>query len=103
MVSIGVPSLEDLLPLEGQRVLLRADFNVPMHDGVITDDLRIRMAIPTIQSVLDRGGRSLREVHEANPLPRLQERKGVTTLEIRCLSQSGNDPQWLRPRRGGAN
>jgi phosphoglycerate kinase len=44
-----LPLLEDLPPLDGKRVLLRADFNVPIRDGVITDDLRIRAALPTIQ------------------------------------------------------
>src|SRR3546814_15545463 len=41
-----VPVLEDLLPLEGKRVLLRADFNVPVQDGRITDDLPIRAPLP---------------------------------------------------------
>ena len=40
----------------GKRVLMRVDFNVPLEDGVIIDDRRIRMAIPTIQCVLNRGG-----------------------------------------------
>ncbi|MBW3575920.1 MAG: phosphoglycerate kinase [Actinobacteria bacterium] len=46
---MSLPQLEDLLPLEGKRVLLRADFNVPLDDGRITDDLRIRSALPTIE------------------------------------------------------
>ena len=40
----------------GKRVLMRVDFNVPIRDGVITDDRRIEMALPSIKSVLNRGG-----------------------------------------------
>lgn len=52
---MSVPSLEDLGDLDGRRVLLRADFNVPLQDGEITDDLRIRAALPTIAFLQEHG------------------------------------------------
>lgn len=51
---MDVPVLEDLDLHKGQRVFVRVDFNVPMTDGVIDDDLRIVSAMPTIEHLLDR-------------------------------------------------
>ncbi|MBC8202765.1 MAG: phosphoglycerate kinase [Planctomycetes bacterium] len=42
--------------VEGKRVLMRVDFNVPLQNGEIADDRRIQMALPSINSVLERGG-----------------------------------------------
>ena len=50
-----VPQLEDLGDITGKNVLLRADFNVPLSNGHITDDLRIRAALPTIEWLVERG------------------------------------------------
>jgi phosphoglycerate kinase len=50
-----LPQLEDLPDPRGARVLLRADFNVPLDGGRITDDLRIRAALPTIEWLLEHG------------------------------------------------
>ncbi|HEX6392960.1 MAG TPA: phosphoglycerate kinase [Acidimicrobiales bacterium] len=50
-----VPTLEDLPPVEGKGLLMRTDFNVPIVDGRITDDLRIRLPIATISWLLDHG------------------------------------------------
>ncbi|MGH2772196.1 MAG: phosphoglycerate kinase [Actinomycetota bacterium] len=47
-------SLDDL-DVAGKRVLVRVDFNVPLKDGRVTDDLRIRSAIPTLEALMDRG------------------------------------------------
>jgi phosphoglycerate kinase len=55
------------IDVSGKRVLTRVDFNVPIEDGVIGDDRRIRMAIPTIKSIIDRGGKAILMSHLGRP------------------------------------
>jgi len=57
----------DNIEVAGRRVLMRVDFNVPMENGQITDDRRIRMALPSIESVLQRRGRLILISHLGRP------------------------------------
>ncbi len=62
-----LPRLEDLPALDGRRVLVRADFNVPLRDGAIEDDLRITSALPTLQWLRERGAAIVACSHLGRP------------------------------------
>ncbi|HEX3769380.1 MAG TPA: phosphoglycerate kinase [Polyangiaceae bacterium] len=62
----GIRAIRDL-PIENKRVFLRVDFNVPLEAGKITDDSRIREALPTIQHALERGARLVCGSHLGRP------------------------------------
>jgi phosphoglycerate kinase len=91
-----VPVLDDLPPVEGKRVLVRADLNVPMADGRITDDLRIRLTLETLIWLLDHGAAEVTVIsHLGRPKGRPDPRYSMGPVKERLaqlLAQAGADP-----------
>ena len=79
----SVPTLEDLPPLSGKRVLLRADFNVPLRDREIVDDLRIRAALPTIRWLQGQGAQIVACTHLGRPKGTPDPRYSVAPVRSR--------------------
>ena len=64
----GILPIKDL-PLENKRVFIRVDFNVPLENGKVTDDSRVREALPTIKHAMERGARVILASHLGRPKP----------------------------------
>jgi phosphoglycerate kinase len=86
-------TLDDMGEISGKRVLVREDLNVPMADGHVTDDTRLRAAISTVTELADRGAIVLVLAHFGRP-------KGVPSPELSTAQLAGPFGQVLgRPVR----
>jgi phosphoglycerate kinase len=75
------------LPLSGKRVLMREDFNVPLRDGVITDDTRIQASLPGIRHALSQGARVMLVSHLGRPTEGQFDEKESLAPVARRLSE----------------
>ncbi|HEY89065.1 MAG TPA: phosphoglycerate kinase [Thermoflexia bacterium] len=88
------------IALAGQRVLMRADFNVPLQAGVITDDTRIRAALPTIQYILAQGASLVLMSHLGRPKGKVKPELSLKPVAQR-LSELLGQPVKLAPESVG--
>ena len=86
----GIRSIRDL-PIENKRVFLRVDFNVPLESGKITDDSRIREALPTIKHALERGARLVCASHLGRPKKGPDPRLSLEPCALRLAEMLGQD------------
>ncbi|MED5173625.1 MAG: phosphoglycerate kinase, partial [Actinomycetota bacterium] len=123
MAHLPVPDLESLESalggLDGKRILVRCDFNVPVRDGAISDDLRIKAALPTLHWLSERGATIAACTHFGRPqgvpdpkfsVQILRERinelaPGVELLENLRFNQgeTENSAEFVRYLVGGAD
>lgn len=76
----------DDINVKGKKVLVRCDFNVPLKDGVITNDNRITAALPTIQKLVNDGGKVILCSHLGKPKNGPEEKFSLAPVAVRLLS-----------------
>ena len=79
----------DELNVKGLRVLVRCDFNVPMKDGVITNDNRIVAALPTIKKLIENGGKVILCSHLGKPKNGPEEKFSLAPVAVRLSELLG--------------
>ncbi|RDI41071.1 phosphoglycerate kinase [Falsibacillus pallidus] len=83
-------SVKDI-DVKGKRVFCRVDFNVPMKDGNVTDDTRVRAALPTIQYLADQGAKVILASHLGRPKGQVNEELRLTPVAKRLSELMGKD------------
>jgi phosphoglycerate kinase len=90
----GIPTLEDLGDVNGKRVFVRTDFNVPLDGSTITDDFRIRAALPTINWLTERGASVVCASHLGRPKGEPNPKYSMDPVRARWPSSHRASSSW---------
>jgi phosphoglycerate kinase len=84
----------DDIQLKSKRVLIRVDFNVPIENGVVTDNTRIVESLPTIKKILAAGGRAILMSHLGRPKGKPNMEFTLTPISKRCSELLGKEVKF---------
>jgi phosphoglycerate kinase len=94
-MGLNKKSVDDLQNLKGRRVLVRCDFNVPLKDGVITDDTRIKAALPTINKLLSEGAKVILCSHLGKVKNGPNEKESLAPVAVRLAEKLGRPVNFV--------
>ncbi|MCR2819086.1 phosphoglycerate kinase [Microbacterium sp. zg.Y1090] len=97
---MALRTLDSLGSLAGKRVIVRADFNVPLGDGVITDDGRVRAALPTLNELINQGARVIACSHLGRPAGAPEEKYSLAPVAQRLSELLGKPVAFARDTVG---
>ena len=88
------------LDLQGKRVLVRVDFNVPLKDGQVSDDTRIKASLPTIKLILEKGGKAVLVSHLGRPDGKPNDKYSLKPVAGRLQELLGKPVDFGEPKGG---
>ncbi|WP_176590438.1 phosphoglycerate kinase [Sphingobium sp. EM0848] len=95
-------TLDDMGDITGKVVLVREDLNVPMQDGSVTDDTRLRAAMPTVLELADRGAKVLILAHFGRPKGQKNPEFSLSKITRPLTAVLGRDVQFIPDCQGEA-